>query len=96
MGLGKGRLVLLKGSVTIASLWASVACWDWRSRTKIPDLIHRLRGFFMAYVLGTKTPKYHPREWVVHSDPFYSNSESPVESHPTVVGGLFKCCLEGI
>src|SRR6185369_1205 len=50
MGLGKGRLVLLKGSVTIASLWASVACWDWRSRTKIPDLIHRLRGFFVASV----------------------------------------------
>ena len=28
-----------------------------------------------------KKSKYHPRQWVVHSDPFYSNSESPLESH---------------
>jgi len=27
-----------------------------------------------------KKSKYHPRQWVVHSDPFYSNSESPLES----------------
>src|SRR6185369_2957330 len=44
--------------------------------------------------LCTNSPKYHPRQWVVHSDPFYYNSEAPLESHPTAVGGLFKCCLE--
>src|SRR5215218_7285319 len=43
--------------------------------------------------LCTKSPKSHPRQWVVHSNAFYRKLPSGVEIPPTAVGGSFKYFL---
>ena len=43
--------------------------------------------------LCTKSQKFHPRQWVVHSDPFYKQLLNRFVIPPTAVGGYFKCVL---